>query len=252
MSKNIKYLNNFIADKVEKVKEKEIKILTDFLEPPEVLYSQALLKQERDDLLYFFYGAHEEAERKRLCLAPFGRKIEAADFDILILEAKAKKLMREISHRDLLGALMGSGIKREKTGDIFVDKDTCILVLDRKIAIYLADNFPLIKGNSFDCKLLEVADYNFPKQSLEEMTLSISSWRLDNFLAKAWSCSRGQAQSYIQAGRVKVNHLESFKADQILKEDDLVSLRGKGRFVIAQAAGQSKKGNYRVLINKFL
>lgn len=252
MSKNIKYINNFIADKIEKVRDKEIKILTDFMEPPEALYSQALLKQERDSLLYFFYGAYEGAERKRLCLAPLGSNIEDADFDILILEARAKKLMNEISHRDLLGALMGSGIKREKTGDIFVDKDTCILVLDRKIAIYLADNFPMVKGNSFECKLLEVSDYSFPEQSLEEMTVSISSWRLDNFIAKAWFCSRGQAQSYIQAGRVKVNHLECLKSDQVLKEDDLVSLRGKGRFTIVQASGQSKKGNYRVLINKFL
>ena len=252
MSKNLRYMNNFIADKVEKARDRGIVSLTDFLEPPEASYAQTLLEGEGASLNYFFSGAYEGAERKRLSILPSWSSREDLDFQIILLEARAKKLMQEMSHRDLLGALLASGIPREKIGDIFVDKEKALVLLDRDEAFQLINNFPLIKGNSFDCQLLEPDHYDFPSQKYQEEVITVSSWRLDSFIARAWSISRNQAQAYINSGRVKVNHLECSKTNHLLKEEDLISLRGRGRFSIGPLLGQSKKGNYRVIINKFL
>jgi len=243
------YIINFIKEKSEKVYKRGIKEVTDFLDPSEADYCEEFLKKQKEKVTYSFYGGYPEAERKRLCIAPIGDEIETSDFDILVLEASSRKLIREISHRDILGALMGTGIKREKTGDILLLSNGAAIIADKGMISYLTGNFPLIKNNSFITEVFSSEEYSFPEVEATEKVINISSWRLDGVIAKAYNLSRGDAQEFIKSGKVKVNHRENLKTDTILSENDVISVRTKGRFVIIEELGKTKKDNYRVLIN---
>lgn len=247
--KDQNFIINNIKEKIERVYRINMKEVTDFLEPSEADSYEEVLKKNKDKVNYSFYGGFLEAERKKLCISPFGEDIMPEDFNIKVIEASVKKMGKEINHRDILGALMSTGIKREKTGDIFVIPNGAVILADNEMISYISGNFPTIKGNNFITEICEAENYNFPESEYIEKIISISSWRLDGFLAKAYNLSRSEAQSFIKSGKVKVNHRENQKTDFVLGENVVVSVRTKGRFIIREELGKTKKDNFRVLIN---
>lgn len=240
---------NSVREKTEKVYRKNIIEVTDFLEPSEIDLYEDYLRKSKAKVKYSIHGGYAEAERKKICIAPLDEEIFLEDFNIKVIEALSRKMSKEINHRDILGALMSTGIKREKTGDIFVIQNGAVVIASEEMVSYLSINFPIIKGNNFGIEIYAAENYKFPEVEYTEKVVNISSWRLDGFLSKAYNLSRSEAQGFINSGKVKVNHRENQKADYILEEDMIISVRGKGRFIIKEDLGTSKKGNFRVLIN---
>lgn len=248
-NKDQNFIINFIKEKTEKVYKRNIKEVTDFLDPLEISICEEFLKKNKNNVNYLFYGGYEEAERRRLCIAPNDEDIEEEDFNIMVIEASIKKINREINHRDILGAMMSTGIKREKTGDIFILPQGAAIIADKAMVTYLSGNFPMIKGNVFSTEIFEPEKYKFPQVEVVEKVINVSSYRLDGVIAKAYNLSRGDSQEFIRSGKVKVNHRENLKTDYLLENDDIVSVRTKGRFIIKEEIGKTKKDNFRVLIN---
>ncbi len=248
-TKNQNFIINSIKEKIERVFRLNIKEITDFLEPSEADSYEEFLKKNKDKVNYSFYGGYPEAERKKLCISPLEEDILPEDFNIKVVEASVKKMIKEIKHRDILGALMSIGIKREKIGDIFVIPNGAGVLADNEMVSYISGNFPIIKGNNFNTEIYETDNYSFPESEYTEKIINLSSWRLDGFIAKAYNLSRSEAQSFIRSGKVKVNHRENQKTDFVLTENAIISVRTKGRFIIREELGKTKKDNFKVLIN---
>ena len=53
-------------------------------------------------------------------------------------------------------------------------------------------------------------------------------------------------------GLVSVNHLETTKPDKSVEQGDVLVLRGKGKAILAEVGGESKKGRIWISINKFI
>ena len=53
----------------------------------------------------------------------------------------------------------------------------------------------------------------------------------------------GKAKEIVEAGLVKVNHLIVTNTTKIIKENDVLSVRGKGRLIVGQLVGKSKSDN---------
>ena len=70
----------------------------------------------------FYFGGHEDAERKKVVFLPeYLEEGYLMDADSPIVCLRASFYQGDTpSHRDFLGALMGSGISREAVGDICV------------------------------------------------------------------------------------------------------------------------------------
>ena len=83
-----------------------------------------------------------------------------------------------------------------------------------------------------------------------ESKIFIASMRLDNVLAGAYNLGRAAAQKMIQDGLVKVNHELILKDSKLLKEGDLLSVRGKGRVILVKLMGQTKSNNLILAIKK--
>ena len=78
-----------------------------------------------------------------------------------------------------------------------------------------------------------------PERELHEAT--VSALRADAVLAAMMHTSRTKAAEYIAAGRVEVNHLPLRTAHEAMYEADIITVRGVGRFRLAEVGGKSKK-----------
>lgn len=201
-------------------------------------------------LCYRFEGGYPQAERKVLCVEPEDSWQEQPVTCVRIRPAALSQRMP--AHKDYLGALLGLGLDRECIGDIVLESDGT--------AAYV---FVLTDKQEFICRELlqagsatvSVAPWdaseagNLPVPEREIKTVSISSLRLDAFLAAAMNCSRSVAGEYIHAGRVEINHVPAVSAHEDIFEEDIFTVRGKGRFCLCRIGGRSRKD--RIFVEYF-
>ena len=86
----------------------------------------------------------------------------------------------------------------------------------------------------------------------KEITGTVSSIRLDSMLSLAFGSSRSKLVTLIEAGKVYVNGKLITSNGYQLKEDDIISVRGLGRFQYKQVMSQTKKGRYYVTIHLYI
>ena len=225
---------------------------TDFLS----LAEQAVYFECERELSYahpVLYGGCDIAERKMI---RFGNEDELGyvqDFPISAIRIRpsVSKFSDDLNHRDFLGALMNLGIKRETLGDILIrNNEACVFCKD-SIADFIIKNLTRIKHTTVEAFATDdVGDLTKPK--LEERVIQVQSVRADAVVARAFNMSRQDAQDMFPNGLVFINGRECTDSSRALREEDIVSVRGKGKFQYAQETGMSKKGktNCRILIYK--
>ena len=81
---------------------------------------------------------------------------------------------------------------------------------------------------------------------------TVASPRLDAVLKAALRISREQAVKRIVSGAVSCNHMPCEAVAHIVKEGDVLSVRGEGRFLIAALGPVTKKGRLIIQIHKYL
>ena len=77
-------------------------------------------------------------------------------------------------------------------------------------------------------KLIESAE----EIKVEEMNIIVPSLRLDNFVSDLARTSRSKAVQIIDSERVFINGQNETKASKQVKLGDVITIRGKGRFVV--------------------
>ena len=88
---------------------------------------------------------------------------------------------------------------------------------------------------------IPAAHLHIPEVRCEEIRDTVSSLRLDAVLSAMLHVSRGTAAELIEAGRVEINHLPVEKPHAPVYEQDVFTVRGKGRFRLTALPGKSKK-----------
>ena len=86
------------------------------------------------------------------------------------------------------------------------------------------------------------------QQLTKEIRDTVASLRLDSLCASAFRMARGKAQDAIKAGLVSVNGRQCLKPDTELSEGDRISCRGKGRAVLADVGGRTRKDRITVVL----
>lgn len=190
-----------------------------------------------------FWGGFEGAERRVLCIEPPDAWQEEATACLRMQTYdNGTKLP---THRDYLGSLLGLGLDRACIGDLLQDPgDTAVFY-----AVVLADKAEFITANFSSaghspvhvevCNELPPHLTEGPARELHEAT--VSALRADAVLAAMMHTSRTKAAEYIAAGRVEVNHLPLRAAHEAMYAADIVTVRGIGRFRLAEIGGKSKK-----------
>lgn len=196
---------------------------------------------------YRLYGGRQDCERQILRFGSEKTLGYEEDFPIACLAVKPcmEKFADELSHRDFLGAVMNLGIERGMIGDIFLEgKSGYLFCLDR-IAPYIMENLDKVKHTSVRCAIADAATELSVKEP-EEIRFTVSSERVDGILAKVYHLSRNQSLELFRERKVYVNGRLNENNSYAMKEGDMVSVRGYGRFVYYGAGHETKKGKWSV------
>lgn len=175
----------------------------------------------------------------------------------LIFKAIKVKLPNELvgkyNHSSYLGSLMKLGLERERFGDIICFEDEAYVILLSENAEYVKENLShLIKFKKALIEIVEIDEIKIKPKEFEEFKIVISSNRLDNFVSEIIKCSRSKAEEYILSERVFINSVCELKNSKKLKVEDIITIRGKGKFIIEEFIGQNKKEREIYLIKKYI
>ncbi|MUV36206.1 putative RNA-binding protein YlmH [Lentibacillus sp. JNUCC-1] len=216
--------------------------LTDFLDPREQDIVRTLAGSENDDLNLELFGGSEYAEQKRAIIAPYYETISEENFDIVLMETSFPEQFVSISHRDVLGAFLSLGIKRQKLGDIIVGEGVFQMILAREIADYTMVHLDKVKHASIQLQEKPLKNLLDKKSNWIEKQHIAASLRLDVILRDIYHLSRNKAVQYIKSGYVKVNFKRVDDVAFQLREGDLLSVRGKGEVNYCPSTVKQEKG----------
>lgn len=212
-----------------------------FLNERECAVSVGYLKNLGVD--FSVYGGYKNASRVFVCVSSDESQFM---FPIKTLRVSSKG-MRELSHRDYLGSLMGLGIKRECIGDIVtLNEKEAIVFVREEIAEHIIRDLDKV-GREY----VVVSNYKGDTDSLssktENLKLIVTSMRTDNFVSSCINSSRTEALKLLSADMVFVNYLQVNKPAQTIKEGDVVSIRGYGKYIVGSLSGKTRSD--RLVIN---
>ncbi len=246
-----------ILDKIEFVKTRGKIEYTDFL----TMYQLSLVENFFNKIKfepYKFYGGYEDSERKVVILYP-------EKYEEIMLEknyTKWVKIVRvclpqelhgEYFHRNYLGGIVKLGLKREKVGDIIVYPEGADIITVEDFAEILKQQLPsLTRFENSQISIEEIQNLRKREVKVEQVKIIVPSLRLDNFVSDLARTSRSKANQIIQQERVFINGQNVTKASKQIKLQDVITIRGKGRFVIKQFSGTTRSGRMVIEIEKYI
>ncbi|MBQ5749509.1 MAG: RNA-binding protein [Oscillospiraceae bacterium] len=230
--------------------QRNIPVSTCFLSARE----QSLLRQLLPHEPLIFFGGAEGAERCVCCWIPeYLDETWLHSEDAPVAAIRAEYFAADkISHRDVLGALMGCGIKRETVGDIIMGEGAFDLMLLPEIVPYVLQNLTSAGRTKLHLTQIALLEVEPIQPNLKEVRSTVSTPRLDAVIASGFSLSRGRAVDLISSGRVELDHAACLKADKLVEAGSVVSVRGLGKLKLEEISGKTKKGRTGVIISRFV
>ena len=160
---------------------------------------------------------------------------------------------REFSHRDVLGSLISLGIKREMIGDIYlIDPYNAYVAVIESVADFICRDLEYVSRDKVKTRIADKGEVPEKEQKFEDISLTVSSMRLDAVVASLLCLARDKAKKLIDEGRVSINHEAVFAYDRDVREGDVLSVKGYGRFKTDALLGQTSKGRHRVVVRKYI
>lgn len=227
-------------------------VFTDFLS----LAEQSVLLDATFQLPYIkkeLFGGMESAERVMVRFGDTQALGYEEPFPITCLEIKPliEKFAENLTHRDYLGAFMSLGIERSLLGDIVIQGKTAYVFVVSRIADYMIEEIDSIRHTHVSCKVFEGELASFePRLEMEEHI--VSSERLDVVVAKLYHLSRSQSLALFSKQKIFVNGRLFENNSGSVKEGDVVSVRGYGKFRYDGFVKQTKKGKERIRVARYV
>lgn len=244
LSKEEKYFISYIKDLAESSGSN-----TSFLNEREQSLALSVLKQRRLTE-YSFFGGYPDAERRILFL---GETDESRQRECIIpIQIEVFKDSSPLRHGDILGSILGLGIKRNVVGDILIVSETSAVVfILSEMADYIKNELRRIGRAA--CKVTELGYENLPdtEKKREDIVFVIASDRIDCLVGGLLKKSRGIAVEFLTDGRVYLNQQQIASPSKKIFVGDKISVRGFGKYEINEIT-QTQKGRLRVCASKFL
>lgn len=240
-----------VIDQAEQaIKTWEI-VQTDFLSPPELAEVQQVFSRLTEVQLVA-WGGYPQAERQRIAIARSELPIDSASVSITALEIAGNFLFDTATHRDFLGAILGCGIVREKTGDIIVlgERGAQAIVVP-EMAEFLELHLKQVRSVPVQTQRIEWSELKIREPKKKELTTVEASMRLDAIASAGFGVSRTKMVDLIDGGDVRVNWKDITQSSYQVKAGDLIAIRGKGRLEVGEVT-VTKKDRYRIQLTRFI
>ncbi|RDY26359.1 RNA-binding protein [Romboutsia weinsteinii] len=218
---------------------------TEFLNPHEIRNAVAILNSN-SDIKYTVDGGYDESERSSIFIYPFYMEYEDIENSLRFIHIEGNFKFKSISHKDYLGALMSLGIKREKVGDIIIHENFAQVITSSDICDFIVMNLDKISRNSVTVKEISKEEIVYNPPNYKDISFTVSSERLDCIVSGIYNISRQDSLKYISADKVYVDYEKVTSPSKIIKDESLISVRGKGRAKVTQIGDITKKGKIKV------
>lgn len=241
-----------VLDRMERAQSRSIPCATQFLSPAQRAAAEPLLAACGHPR-HLFHGGYEGAERTVCVFLPDWQEPEDWDAgeELAAIEAVFPP-NAELTHRDLLGGLMGIGLTREKVGDILMLDGRAQIAALKEAAPIILSQFD--QAGRYRLKLREIPLAGLSPAPVQVRLVkdTVATLRLDAVVSSGFSIARGKAADLIAAGKVSVNHRECLKSDKAVAEGDILTCRGLGKCVLKTVGGQSRKGRIMIEMERYV
>jgi photosystem II S4 domain protein len=226
-------------------------VLTDFLSPPELTEIDKAFSRLTEVQLVA-WGGYPQAERQRMAIARAEVPLDQSQVAVAGLEIAGNFLFDTATHRDFLGAMLGAGIVRDKTGDIIVlgERGAQVIVVPELVE-FLEIHLQQVRSVPVKTQPIDLSELKIREPKKKELTTVEASLRLDAIASAGFGMSRSKMADLIDGGDVRVNWKEATQASTPVRTGDLIAIRGKGRLEVGEVA-VTKKDRYRVQLTRYV
>lgn len=222
--------------------------LTDFLNLREQTILNSLINKY-DDLFVHYFGGYEGAERVRGIIAPDYFVPKDADFEIEMFEIRYPEKFANLHHGQILGSLTGSGVERDRFGDIITDGENWQFFVFKSMSDFIEEQVKKIGPYKIHLIEKRFDELLLPKDESTDENISVQSLRLDTIIADVYDLSRQNAKALVDHGKVQINWVVNKNASSFITMTDTLSVRGFGRIRINDILGRSKNNKYILSVN---
>lgn len=196
------FLENQIKNAVTKVEDTGQPFVSNFLDP----YEQSVWYSYHKLVTLEYSGGFTDAERQVVYVTDgsYDAKLTNNDFGIKIITAKLSSF-NSIGHRQVLGSIMHSGLKRDVIGDILIKSDLVQIMVKEVIANHFLQNPLQIGRETLKFKIIDQVKLDQLPEENKIQEVLISSLRVDIFIAAVLKVSRSKVQALFSDNKVFVN-----------------------------------------------
>ena len=229
-----------------------------FFSPREELAAREYLTRGKVD--FISYGGYEAAERKKIYVLPDfieEKSVEAllefgfdCEIDCVLIEGSR---FETLSHRAVMGSILGLGVERDSIGDIvMINDNSAIFFCDTKLTAFFEENLERVGRDKVKVYRIDFDESILPERKVLKINDTVASARLDCVVASLCSLSRERAKEKITSSLVELNYECEERPDRIIDTPSVISVRGVGKFRVISLSDVTRKGRYRLVGEKFL
>ena len=240
-----------VMDKYERCRRRNVPVTTAFLSLAQQSSVRRLLQSlgaPEDSAV--FYGGYDGAERRQAHFLPEWQS--EPDRDAVVCLRASFYEPGALTHRDILGSLMGMGLTRQSIGDILVAEKSADIFVCAAAAEALLREWNSAGRVALQVRAVAPEEVSVPPQRTKELRDTVASLRLDSVLSVGFSVSRGKAAEAVARGRVQVNGSECLKPDRQVATGDVLSVRGLGKCRLSCVGGKTKKDRVFITVERYL
>lgn len=199
---------------------------------------------------FCFFGGNEKTQRKIAAISAF--PVSEKSFPITVFKITGHELF-SLSHRDILGALMGLGLTRQSVGDICFDKSSnaVYLFVTKSVAPLIKEELKTAGRVSLTLSEVSGLGLILPDLEFTDITFTAASKRADAVIAALLNLSREKSASLIDSKAVILNGNLLTRREKEIKEFDIFTVKGFGKFKVDFTELSAKKNRIRFLIKKY-
>lgn len=239
-----------LLDLAESVGKNRKYKVTEFLDPYGYTVAETVVTAF-EGIQILSEGGYVGAERQRIAFVHEDFQ-GTVDFSIKALKINWNEQYYRLTHRDVLGALMGLGIERSVLGDLLLRQNQCKALTTKPMAAFIHEQLTSIGAAQVTVESCDLTEIEPREEKCKEIKATVASLRLDSVAAAGFSSSRSKIADDIAADKVKVNWQAVKGCSQVVKEGDIISMRGRGRVEVAEVRGQTKKGRIGLLLKRYI
>lgn len=237
----------------EEVLKKAEQALTDYQPMLTLFYDSYSLRfligllKEIEEVKVIVHGGYLEAERKRLELRPLYYLPPLDCNPVVILEICGESLL---GREHFLQTILALGFYKGLFGDLLSIKKGLQLVLIPEIVDDLKKGLNKAYGGSITIKSIESLQLEKGEDG-KEFPTTVASMRLDSIASAGFGTSRSRMKREIVMEKVKLNWRVEKDPARWIREDDVISMEGRGRLEIKDILGKSRRGRVKLLLKRY-